>query len=78
MIGLTVPTSSDLATRLFRTFFIATNPSNSQDFRSSTPWRVTYPNVNVRITGGTLVNLPAVLNARYGNDTPLPRLEGED
>jgi DNA-binding beta-propeller fold protein YncE len=72
--GLTVPTSSDLATRLLRTFFIATNPSNWQDFRSSSPWHVTYPNVNVRITGGAVVNLPAVLNARYGNDTTLPPL----
>jgi hypothetical protein len=26
--GFTVPTSSDLATRLLRTFFIATNPGN--------------------------------------------------
>ena len=72
--GLTVPTSSDLATRLLRTFFIATNPSNWQDFRSTSPWHVTYPNVSVRITGGTVVNLPAVLNARYGNDIVLPPL----
>jgi YVTN family beta-propeller protein len=72
--GLTVPTSSDLATRLLRTFFIATNPSNWQDFRSTSPWRVTYPNVNVRITGGAVVNLPAVLNARYGNNITLPPL----
>ncbi len=72
--GATVPTSSDLATRLLRTFFIATNPSNWQDFSKPGPWHVTYPNVDVRITGGAVVNLPAVLNARYGNDLPLPRL----
>jgi len=72
--GLTVPTSSDLATRLLRTFFIATNPSNWQNFASSAPWHITYPNVNVRITGGAVVNLPSVLNARYGNDTKLPAL----
>lgn len=72
--GLTVPTSSDLATRLLRTFFITTNPSNWQNYASSAPWRVTYPNVNVRITDGAVVNLPAVLNARYGNDLPLPPL----
>src|SRR5580765_1849269 len=70
--GITVPTSSDLATRLLRTFFIATNPANWQDHSLST-WHITYPNVNVRITGGAVVNLPAVLNARYGNDTPLGR-----
>ena len=29
--------------------------------------------MNVRITGGAVVNLPAVLNQRYGNDTPLGR-----
>ncbi|HWQ69357.1 MAG TPA: copper oxidase, partial [Patescibacteria group bacterium] len=69
--GITVPTSSDLATRLLRTFFIATNPANWQDQRSSLPWHVTYPNVDVRVDIG-VVNLPAVLNARYGNDSPLP------
>jgi YVTN family beta-propeller protein len=68
--GITVPTSSDLATRLLRTFFIATNPANWQDHGKST-WHITYPDVNVRITGGAVVNLPAVLNARYGNDVAL-------
>lgn len=72
--GITVPTSSDLATRLLRTFFIATNPSNWQNYASSAPWHVTYPNVDVRITGGAVVNLPAVLNARYGNDVVLEPL----
>jgi DNA-binding beta-propeller fold protein YncE len=68
--GITVPTSSDLATRLLRTFFIATNPANWQDHSQAT-WHITYPNVDVRITGGAVVNLPAVLNARYGNDIPI-------
>jgi DNA-binding beta-propeller fold protein YncE len=72
--GPTVPTSSDLATRLLRTFFIATNPANWQNYQSSAPWHVTYPNVDVRITGGAVVNLPQVLNARYGNDLPLAAL----
>lgn len=70
--GITVPTSSDLATRLLRVFFIATNPSNWQDHTQAT-WHITYPNVNVRITGGAVVNLPAVLNARYGNDLPMAK-----
>jgi DNA-binding beta-propeller fold protein YncE len=69
--GLTVPTSSDLATRFLRTFFIATNPANWQNYASASPWHITYPNVDVRITGGAVVNLPAVLNARYGNDITL-------
>jgi DNA-binding beta-propeller fold protein YncE len=72
--GITVPTSSDLATRLLRTFFIATNPANWQNFASAAPWHITYPAVPVRITGGVVVDLPAVLSARYGNDTALPPL----
>lgn len=72
--GATVPTSSDLATRLLRTFFIATNPANWQDLSRSAPWHVTYPDVAVRITGGAVVNLAAVLDARYGNNLALPPL----
>ena len=71
--GITVPTSSDLATRLLRTFFIATNPANWQNYASNSPWHITYPNVDVRVDIG-VVNLPAVLNARYGNDLPLAPL----
>ena len=72
--GITVPTSSDLATRLLRTFFIATNPGNWQNFASPAPWHVTYPGVDVRITGGAVVNLATVLSQRYGNDVTLPPL----
>ena len=72
--GITVPTSSDLATRLLRTFFIATNPGNWQNYASSAPWHVTYPDVDVRVDIG-VVNLPAVLNARYGNDLALAPLQ---
>jgi len=72
--GITVPSSSDLATRLLHTFFIATNPANWQNYASSTPWHITYPNVDVRVDTG-VVNLPAVLNARYGNDRILEPLQ---
>lgn len=72
--GITVPSSSDLATRLLRTFFIATNPANWQNYASNAPWHITYPNVDVRVDVG-VVNLPAVLNARYGNDITLAALE---
>lgn len=72
--GITVPSSSDLATRLLRTFFIATNPANWQDYTKNTPWHITYPNVDVRVDIG-VVNLPAVLNARYGNDIALAPLQ---
>jgi DNA-binding beta-propeller fold protein YncE len=71
--GITVPSSSDLATRLLRTFFIATNPANWQNYGSSAKWHINYPNVDVRVDIG-VVNLPAVLNARYGNDTYLDAL----
>lgn len=71
--GITVPSSSDLATRLLRTFFIATNPANWQNYANNTPWHITYPNVEARIDTG-VVNLPAVLNARYGNDIALKPL----
>lgn len=74
LTGATVPTSSDLATRLLRTFFIANNPDNWQDYTSTAPWHVTYPDVDVRITGGVVVNLPEVLDARYGNDLTLEAL----
>jgi DNA-binding beta-propeller fold protein YncE len=66
--GITVPTSSDLATRLLRTFFIATHPANWIDYTAAGPWHITYPSVDVRITGGAVANLDAVLSARYGND----------
>lgn len=72
--GLTVPTSSDLATRLLRLFFVATNPYNWQDLTSSALWHVTYPDVDVRISGGAVVHLPSLLDARYGNDLALPPL----
>ena len=68
--GAAIPTSSDLATRLLRFFFIDTNPSNWQDHTKAI-WHIRYPSVDVRITGGAVVNLASVLNQRYGNDTPL-------
>ena len=46
--GLSVRTSSDLALRLLRTFFIATNPANWQDYTKTT-WQITYPPVPVRV-----------------------------
>jgi DNA-binding beta-propeller fold protein YncE len=48
--GITkLPTASDLALRLVRTFFIATNPSNWQVYSNTTdvPWIPTYPPVPV-------------------------------
>ena len=74
--GITnLPTSSDLATRLLRTFFVATNPDNWQDFSSNDPWHIQYPDVDVRITGGAVANLKDVLEDRYGQDIDLPDLK---
>ncbi|SDY11628.1 copper oxidase [Nitrosomonas sp. Nm33] len=71
--GITVPTSSDLATRLLRGFLVLTEPDNWQNFASGKPWHINYPNVDVRTDSG-VVNLAEVLTARYDNDTSLPAL----
>jgi 6-phosphogluconolactonase (cycloisomerase 2 family) len=71
-----LPVTSDLATRLLRTFFIATNPANWQDYNPATNptgnWHISYPNVDVY--AGATLNLPSVLNTRYGNDITLPAI----
>ena len=77
--NITVPTSSDLATRLLRAFWLITNPANYQDHNSATnpsqTWTINYPaGVPVRITGGTKVDLKDTLEARYGNQLPLTPL----
>lgn len=45
-----LPTNSDLAIRLLRTFFVATSPVNWQDY-SSGLWNVRFPTIPVRISG---------------------------
>jgi hypothetical protein len=74
--GITVPTSSDLATRFLRAFWLITNPKNYQDHNPATnpsmTWKIDYPaDVPVRISGGAVVDLKNTLEARYGNDLPL-------
>ncbi len=69
-----LPTQSDLATRLLRTFFIATSQNNWQDYTSDAPWHANYASVPVRITGGAVANLRDVLEARYGQDIELAGL----
>jgi len=51
-----LPTSSDLAIRLLKTFFIATSPSNWQDY-SSGLWNVRFPTLPVRISGAPFGNI---------------------
>ncbi len=57
-----VPTTSNLAARLLRTFFIATNPSNWLDYTTPGVWHITYPSVDVRASGGAVVNLDTYLS----------------
>lgn len=55
--GITeLPTNSDLVTRLVRGFYVITGPSAWQDF-SKDRWVVDFPSVEVRRTGGEIVNL---------------------
>lgn len=55
--GITgLPTSSDLAVRLLQTFFVATSPSNWQDY-SSGIWNVKFPTLPVRISGAPFGNV---------------------
>ncbi|MBS0152427.1 MAG: hypothetical protein JSR31_15945 [Nitrospira sp.] len=67
-----VPTSSDLATRLLRTFFIATNPGNWQNYAAGS-WTPIYPEVevytNLKDNHGAPIalNVAAVLRDRYQN-----------
>jgi DNA-binding beta-propeller fold protein YncE len=74
--GITVPSSSDLAARLLRAFWLITNPANYQDHNPATnpsrTWTINYPpGVPVRITGGAVADLKETLEARYGNNLPL-------
>ncbi len=63
--GITgLPTSSDLAVRLLKTFFIATAPDNWQDY-STGNWSVKFPTLPVRISGAPRPVLPL-----GGNITP--------
>ncbi|MBX3615636.1 MAG: multicopper oxidase domain-containing protein [Nitrosomonas sp.] len=71
-----LPTSSDLAVRLLRTFFVATSPNNWQDY-SSGLWNVRFPTLPVRISGAPFGNvtpggLAAPLSILNIVDAPLP------
>lgn len=51
-----LPTSSDLAVTLLKTFFIATAPDNWKDY-SSGLWNVRFPTLPVRISGAPFGNV---------------------
>jgi DNA-binding beta-propeller fold protein YncE len=83
--AVSVPTSSDLATRLLRAFFIITNTKNYQDHNPATnvaipsaippkaamTWRIAYPSLPIKTDLAPVLDLKTVLEARYGNDLPL-------
>jgi len=58
--GITTASASPLAVSLLKSFFIVTDPNNWQDYTSGT-WNVSFPAVDVRATGGAVVNL-SILN----------------
>jgi len=62
--GLSIPTTSDLAARLLRAFFLITNPANYQDHNPETnpagTWGLSLPAVDVRVTGPQVINLSAL------------------
>jgi DNA-binding beta-propeller fold protein YncE len=74
--GLSIPTTSDLAARLVRAFFLITNPANYQDHTTGL-WNVTLPGVVVQRTGGNQVSLGAlnIVNAALPSLSP-PIIEG--
>ena len=48
------------------------NPVNWVAYTATGLWKITYPSVNVCITGWTVVNLAAVLSARYNDLSKAP------
>jgi len=74
-----LPTNSDLAVRLLKTFFIATATDNWQDFKAGT-WNLTFPNkdASVRISGEPFKTEPTdkgfvlALSALNQKEIPLP------
>lgn len=59
--NITVPTFSDLAIRLLRTFFIITDPGNWKDYTKTT-WKPVFPDV------------PVIAYDMDGNPKPVPHL----
>jgi DNA-binding beta-propeller fold protein YncE len=85
MNGVTVPTSSDLALRLVRSFFIITNPANYQVHSAAhdTTWDPVYPAVPVRAydkDGNPVVipNLDTFLGNRFHEPVTLPKVTAPD
>ena len=72
----TVPSNSDLALRLLRTFFVVTNPANWKDYtKVGQLYDPNYPSVDIRVGAapGAVVNLNDTLKAYFG---PPARITG--
>jgi hypothetical protein len=76
--GITVPTASDLALRLVRTFFVATNPANWQVYTAgaSATWDPTYPAVSALAFDAngipvSVANLDAYFQTYFGEPVTL-------
>ena len=76
--GTAFPTTSDLALRLLRAFFVITSPSNWKDYSAANVGNVyqpNYPAVDVRVTGGLVVPLKTTLESKGFDGTPVPALK---
>jgi hypothetical protein len=73
--GITTPTASPLAVSLLKSFFIVTDSNNWQDYTTG-KWNVTFPPVDVRATGGAVVNLSALNIVDADLITSLPQHNG--
>ena len=68
--GITTPSASPLAVSLLKSFFIVTDPNYWQDYTTGT-WNVAFPPVDIRATGGAVVNLSALdINMPLNEATP--------
>src|SRR4029077_15435533 len=76
--GLSVPSASDLGVRLLRAFFLLTTPAHYQartpETNPTLSWKVDLPAVDVRLTGGAVVNLSELsINTKIGGPGEPPQ-----
>ncbi|WP_246598817.1 hypothetical protein [Methylogaea oryzae] len=71
--GAKVPTSSDIAKKLLRTFFVATSPAQWRDYRKPN-WELKLPPLPLNL-GGTVITLDA-LNVSAPNKLAKPATPG--
>ncbi|MGA7385526.1 MAG: hypothetical protein WBW81_12785 [Methylocella sp.] len=71
--GAKIPTTSDIAKKLLRTFFVTTTPTLWRDYRKPT-WDVKLPDLPINL-GGTVIKLSA-LNFSMPNTLLTPKTPG--